>query len=82
MHIHKWWPQKNIGINGARIDGCYDDYIQLMAKKHHDGKNKLQGSVIVIDSYDGAEHHRRKNKKTVLYHLVHKCSPCQHYNLD
>lgn len=60
--------EKAGGANSSRIDGCYDDYILMMAKKHEDGNRKLQGSVIVMDSYDGDEHHRRKNKKQ--YYII------------
>ena len=50
-------------LDGARIHGCYEDYIELMAKKHRDRNIEFQGHVIVVDSYDGAEHHRRRDKK-------------------
>ena len=53
-------------INAARIDGCYDDYVVMMVKKHKDGNIDLKGSVIVVDSYDGAEHHKRRNTKSSI----------------
>ena len=46
----------------AKLDGNYCDYVGMMVKKHHDMKRGLNGSVIVIDSYDGAEHHSRRDK--------------------
>ena len=65
-------------VNAARIDGSYDNYLKIMQKKHKDKKRELLGNIIVIDSYDGAEHHRRQNKKTVLYHSVRKCFLQEH----
>ena len=40
----------------ARIDGVYEDYLLLMAKQHTDKGRPLKGSVVVLDSYDGAQH--------------------------
>ena len=47
---------KDKEIPTARIDGVYEDYLLLMAKQHTDKGRPLKGSVVVLDSYDGAQH--------------------------
>ena len=46
-----------IGVQGARIEGKYSDYINLMLQKHLSNNKLVKGEVIVLDSYDGAEHY-------------------------
>ena len=43
-------------VTAARISGGYVDYCLIMAKKHEAKKEALEGNVIILDSYDGAEH--------------------------
>ena len=51
-------------VDAAKIAGGYDDYMIIMAKKHQQKNRKLFGNVIVLDSYDGAEHKRTRKGKT------------------
>ena len=54
---------KEKNIEGARIKGQYDDWINYLVTKHEDHGRKLEGDVIVMDSYDGAEHMTLQKKK-------------------
>ena len=51
-------------INGAKIKGTYQNYLQLMMKKHEEKLTTVSGDFIVIDSYDGAEHSRNDEGRT------------------
>ena len=63
-------------LKACKIDGCYDDYIYMMAKKLNN-RNKLvatdnnenrlihnDSNIIVIDSYDGAQHRKTAKNRT------------------
>ena len=41
----------------SRIESKNSDYINLMLKKHQSNNKLVKGEVIVLDSYDGAEHY-------------------------
>eukprot|EP00551_Chaetoceros_affinis_P016131 CAMPEP_0203712330 /NCGR_PEP_ID=MMETSP0091-20130426/69973_1 /ASSEMBLY_ACC=CAM_ASM_001089 /TAXON_ID=426623 /ORGANISM="Chaetoceros affinis, Strain CCMP159" /LENGTH=776 /DNA_ID=CAMNT_0050590301 /DNA_START=350 /DNA_END=2681 /DNA_ORIENTATION=- len=55
---------------GAKIDGGYAEYMNLMMKKHMDkGRMNIDGNdggQIVIDSIDGAEHRKSKTDITSI----------------
>ena len=55
-------------LKGGKIAGSYASYISMMVSKHCDkDRSILQGSdVIVIDSFDGAEHSKSNKKRTSL----------------
>lgn len=53
-------------LYGAKVDGIYDDYVRLMIDKHNHHNRQLKGSVILVDSYDGSEHHKRRDKKSSI----------------
>ena len=55
-----------IGIEGAKIEGKYIDYLNLMIKKHQSNERQVKGEVIVIDSYDGAEHYTSNATKASI----------------
>ena len=61
------------------IDGIYDDYIQIMAEKLKKPRGSSNSNnisetnlidrnsdVIIIDSYDGAEHQRTEKKEELV----------------
>lgn len=52
-------------LDGAKIDGQYDDYMNLLKDKHaRDGRSIGDDEhVLVLDSIDGAEHLRSKKKR-------------------
>lgn len=50
----------------AKIDGVYEDYLLLMAKQHVDKGRSLKGSVVVLDSYDGAQHKKTDKETTSI----------------
>ena len=59
--------QKREGkVTGATIVGDYSTYVELMEKKFSKRGTRIDGqsSPLVIDSIDGAEHQRSKNKVT------------------
>ena len=45
-------------VLGAKITGSYKDYCTLMIGKHKDMNPEVKGKIIVLDSYDGANHKR------------------------
>ena len=47
-------------IEGAKIAGTYTDYLNLMLRKHQSQNKALEGKVLVVDSYDGAEHSKNE----------------------
>ena len=47
-------------IMAARITGGFEKICNLMVEKHVTKKRKINGEVLVIDSYDGAVHNRSK----------------------
>ena len=51
-------------VVGARIDGVYSDYINMIVDKQLSSERKLEGNAIVLDSYDGAEHLNNCKSKT------------------
>ena len=56
---------------GAKIDGGYAEYMNLMIKKHMDkGRMNIDGNdggqILVIDSIDGAEHRKSKTDITSI----------------
>ena len=52
-------------VQGARIKGNFEDYTKLMIADHEKkGRNIGNGKIIVVDSYDGAEHLKTDKKKT------------------
>ena len=54
---------KNKIISSAKLSGDYIDYCNLLVKKHRKHQRKVEGNVIVIDSYDGAMHKKTSNGK-------------------
>ena len=57
----------NIPVNVARIQGVYDDYIILTDQTYHQQDNTNLGkNVIMMDSYDGAEHKNTNEKRTSI----------------
>ena len=63
-------------LDGAKIDGQYDDYMNLLKDKHaRDGRSIGDDEhVLVLDSIDGAEHLRSKNKNEC--HLLLQLIDC------
>ena len=51
-------------LDGAKIDGDYSTYIQLLENKHVNEGRTIDGNVAVLDSFDGAEHIRSKKAIT------------------
>ena len=46
-------------IKASKIEGSYNTYVDLMARKYKEEYGKeLKGDIIMIDSFDGAEHQR------------------------
>ena len=54
--------------DGARLDGSYSDWIEMMEKKHSDKGREIPEceNVVVVDCIDGAEHLKSKKKITSL----------------
>ena len=58
------------GIVGAKIQGSYEDYMNIMKSKHEmkgrtmKNDDGAEDSAVVIDSIDGAEHLRSKKRIT------------------
>ena len=61
--------QASENILGGRIEGTYETYVSIMADKHFSCGRKLEGELIVMDSYDGADHGHTvlKNNGIVSY---------------
>ena len=55
-----------IGIQGAKIEGDFIDYIKLMMKKQKSNNRTITGEVIVLDSYDGDEHYTSNQTKASI----------------
>ena len=52
-------------IDGAKLTGDYGDYISLIESKHRKKGRQIDAeSTFVIDSIDGAEHHKSKKSIT------------------
>ena len=51
-------------INGAKISGKYEDYVNILLKQYDDRGIEVGKNAIVLDSYDGAEHHKTDKKRT------------------
>ena len=49
-------------INGAKISGKYEDYVNILLKQYDDRGIEVGKNAIVLDSYDGAEHHKTDKK--------------------
>ena len=67
-----------IGIQGARIEGKHSDYIDIMLKKHKSNNKLVKGEVMVLDSFDGAEHYQTSGIKASVtsYNSQIFPSPC------
>ena len=50
----------------GKIHGKYDDYLEMLKAKHSRLGRELDGDIIVLDSYDGAEHRWTLKKKTSI----------------
>jgi hypothetical protein len=50
-------------IVGAKLVGSYESVIKLLIQKAKDDNIPLTGDLLVIDSFDGAEHLKTKKKK-------------------
>ena len=55
-----------IGVQGARIEGKCSDHIDIMLKKHKSNNKLVKGEVMVLDSFDGAEHHQTNGIKASI----------------
>lgn len=51
-------PTKNSDILAARIEDSYEEYVNMMENKIKNNNVPLDGTRIIIDSFDGAEHKR------------------------
>ena len=52
-------------FEGVKIAGMYHDYMKLMVKTHKEkGRTLDRGKIMVLDSYDGAEHSRTEKTNT------------------
>ena len=72
----KWGELKGLSssnIIGAKIIGNYINYMDMLVKKHESCSRKLVGNIIVLDSYDGAEHINNRKKESTLYHTAPRC---------
>ena len=57
--------EDNIGVEAAKLDGIYDDWIKYIINKTCSDKRELSDkNFILMDNYDGAEHRKMKNNKT------------------
>ena len=56
------------GVSGGKIEGEYKNYLQILLKRHEAKVRKVDDNeeMIVIDSIDGAEHMKSKDKVTSL----------------
>ena len=82
-------PTKSLST--ARIGGTFADYLSMMEKtftKNHD--ENLDDELIIIDSYDGAEHKRTTKGKTGIISFnsqmispssISSCSPASSTNI-
>jgi hypothetical protein len=50
-------------LPAAKIDGTYSDYFDHMSKKFERKGHAMSGNIIVLDSYDGAEHSTTPGKR-------------------
>jgi hypothetical protein len=62
-------------VQVARLSGEYKDYMGMMVEKHKlYGRDIKDGDgIIVIDSFDGAEHLKTKKKVTSVISFCHVC---------
>ena len=60
------WKSKRVEneVIGARIAGGFKEHVVRMANKHIRKGRTLSGDILVINSYDGAEHTNTKKGKT------------------
>ena len=65
-HVASASQEKEGTVEGSLITGTYETYVQLIEKKHKDKGRPIgtMTSPLVIDSIDGAEHQKSKNKVT------------------
>ena len=66
QHVASASQEKAGTVEGSLIKGTYETYVQLIEKKHKDKGRPIgtMTSPLVIDSIDGAEHQKSKNKVT------------------
>ena len=55
--------ENKANIKTARIKGAFTDYIKLIVDSYTDRGVRLDDELIVMDSYDGAEHRSTSNKR-------------------
>ena len=58
---------------GARIDGSYISYVGMLVEKHVQNEREISGNVIVMDSFDGAEHSNSGNRRTTITSYSSQC---------
>ena len=60
------WKSKRVEneVIGTRIAGSFKEHVVRMANKHIRKGRALSGDILVINSYDGAEHTNTKKGKT------------------
>ena len=58
------YKQKSSDVVGARIEGDYSWYVKYMVDKHTQDQRENSGNkMMIIDSYDGAEHVNTATRK-------------------
>ena len=60
-------------LSGAKIQGSYAYYLNMMVKNHQSCSSKREGEIIVLDSYGGAEHSYNTRKRKILFHIAPRC---------
>ena len=51
-------------IDGALIDGTVEDYVMVLAQRCHKLTVPMKGNLLLLNSYDGAEHEKTEKKRT------------------
>ena len=53
-------------VPGARIDGEFEDYVMMLGQRYHKRKVTMKGNLMILNSYDGAEHLKTEKTRTSI----------------
>ena len=54
------------GISGAKLEGEYEDHLKMMTDKRTSHGRNLCGSIVVLDSFDGANYYSNNTGNTSI----------------
>ena len=61
-------------VQSCKIKGSYNTYLKKLVKEFKENTiNAIDNKIIVLDSYDRAEHRKINKGKKILFIFLRKC---------